>query len=188
MSDLEQIVEQIGLLGDSFEISRWELCRAIETAYSELPAYTKGLTESLARRLKKSSDSVYSMRDAWRLREDIEKYRGKSEDIGLSSSHWGVMYSLRERFDLENSVVFEWLELAASESMSVRDLSAEVSSQYREDEKKGIKRIIRKVERLTGRMYQDFEGAGVPEGIRKDAQVYMSVQADLFAKLADWLG
>lgn len=188
MSDLEQIVEKIGQLGDSVEISRWELCRAVEEAYSEFPAYQRGLTDGIAHRLKKSADSVYSMRDSWRLREEMERFRGVSEDLGLSSSHWGALYQLRERYDLDNQSVFDWLELASAESLSVRELSMEVSAHCREDERKGIKRILAKIGRLTQRLHEDSESLGLPEALRQTLLVYLSIQIDLFDKLMEWLG
>lgn len=189
MDEIKQIVEEIGTTYDCAENNRWEVCRLIEAAYSEFPSYTRGLTESLKIRLKKSSDSIYSMRDAWRMREEISKFRGVSDigDLGLSSSHFSSMYCLRERYNLLIETCFNWLVLAAQECLSVRALCAEVSIQNRESERKSILRAVGKIERLSKRIYQEAEYTQMPEKLRRLTRTFIGRQTYWMGAVREWL-
>jgi hypothetical protein len=186
--ELEEIVESIGKLSDSAEASRWQVCESIELAYSELPAYTRGLTEALSHRLRKSSDSIYDMRDSFRMFERLRQAGYISDTPRLSSSHYSTMFELSERFEIPSDEVWEWLILAEEESLSTRDLREEISAKYREDSRKVAIRLIAKIGRLTQRFYEDLEMLGAPEDIREAAATYKSIGADFFDKVNAWLG
>ncbi len=185
---LESMVEEIGLLSDNVESSRWCLCERIELAFSELPAYTKGLTEALSIRLRKSSDSIYDMRDSWRLFERLKKHGCITETPRLSSSHYSALYELAERYEIPTDEIWEWLVLAEEESMSTRALREEISTKFRESERKGILRAAHKIERLSRRIYEDSEALKMPEDLREATRTYLACQGDWLGVLMEWLG
>jgi hypothetical protein len=151
VNDLAQIVSEIGALADAAEASRWQLCRAVSDAYAECGPYERGLTPALCIRLRKSSDTIYDYRDAWRMREEL-----KDGDVSeLPYSHYSAMYDLRERYDLTLEQCHDWLEIAASGSLSVRDLRQSVDNAHRENEQKAWIRHLNRLGKLVTIVYQD---------------------------------
>ena len=185
--ELEDIVESIGKLSDSLEASRWDLCREIETAFSEFHSYSRGLVEGLSKRLRKSTDSIYDMRDAARLEDMLIKSGGVSEIPRLSSSHYSVMYGLQDRYEIPIAEVVEWLILAEKEHLHIRELREEVSTKYRDDNRKSLLRSVHKIERLSRRIWEDSESLGMPEDVRESLRTFMSVEGDCMDKIKGWL-
>ena len=157
---LATVIEIIGRANDLVEKDKWTVCHQIADAFAELPAYSRGLTAGLCHRLKKSSDMIYSMRDAAMLKDRI------ASEVELSPSHFAALSHLQDRFNLTDDDVRDWLELAAENGMSVRDMSTEISIKHTEDARKAFLRKIQKIERLAFSAYQESELLQIPDALR----------------------
>jgi hypothetical protein len=160
MDDLARIISEIGAANDSAEQSRWQVCKLIEAAYAECGAYERGLTAGLCSRLRKSSDSVYNMRNAEILRNVLNV-----SEI-LPPSHFWTLYRLRERYALTDDSCREWLALAESENLSVRDMSSEIEAAHVKSQRVAWMRHVKRLGKLAARVWTDAEAAGLPEAIR----------------------
>jgi hypothetical protein len=157
---LEYVIAEIGKLNDRADQDKWIVCEAIASAYAELHAYAPGLTAGLCQRLRRSSDAIYLMRDAYIERDRL---RVVSE---LPYSHFSTMYHLQDRYDLSDEEAREWIQLAEEGSWSIRDLRQEVEARCTQNLQKVYMLRAGKLHRQARMAYQDSEYAGVPDKLR----------------------
>jgi hypothetical protein len=172
-SELQTIVEEIGQLADTAETSRWKVAQAISEAYSELPAYSHGLTSGLCVRLKRSTDSIYAIRDAYDLKS---KLRYDSE---ITVSHFSTLAHLQKRYELDDDTCRSWLDWVQETDASVREMSSEISMSCEADQRQEWFRKIERLVKLMTTIYRDAAGLGMPE------EYYKSV-VDIGVAIDDW--
>ena len=180
MDKLNIIIEEIGRLSDTAEIRRWEVAGRIAEAYSELPAYHRGLTAGLCNRLRKSSDTIYGMRNAEELRSRLRV------DPVLSVSHFVTLHELVTRYDLSDESVRDWIEHAEECSLSVRELRQAVSDAHILDAKAHWKRKVARIGKLMTAIMLEAEGAGVSEKIYQSTKTVVLVVADWHKEVDGW--
>ena len=179
--ELSEVVEAIGKLGDRAEYSKWELSEAVATAYAEFHSYTRGLTAGLCARLRKSTDLIYSLRDAWELKSLLVK-----SDSPLSVSHFAVLSRLRDRYTLSDDDCREWLTWAEEVGASVREMSIEVSMAHDADPLKSFMRRVEKVGREVQRLWEDCESINLSEDLRALTKAALKVLREWIKKLLEW--
>ena len=177
---LQQIISEIGLLSDKAEASKWQLAQAVSEAYSELPAYSRGLTAGLCSRLRKSTDSIYGLRDAWNLKNLLHV------SDSLSVSHYATLSHLKDKFNLTEEDCITWLGWAQEIGASVRDMSMEISTAYEEDARKSFFKRIDKISKLVELAWTDCEVVQMPELLRALTKTSLQVLRDWIAQLLEW--
>ena len=185
MSDeaLSAIVEEIGVLADRAEASKWGLAEAVATAYAEFSAYHRGLTAGLCSRLRKSTDLIYSLRDAWELKNLLVNSDFASD---LSVSHFVTLSHLRDRYDLSDDSCREWLEWAQDNEISVRELSTEINARYEEDARKSFFKRIDKISKLVELVWTECETIGMPDTLRVLTKNALRVLREWIAAVVEW--
>jgi hypothetical protein len=183
MSDesLQAIVEEIGVLADRAEASKWGLAEAVATAYAEFEAYHRGLTSGLCIRLKRSTDMIYALRDAANLRESL-----RYESDLLTVSHFSTLSHLRDRYELSDDDCRSWLEWAQENCISVREMAIEVSLQRETDARKAFFKRIEKINKLVQLAWQDCESVGLPDNLRAATKIVLSALREWVEKLLAW--
>ena len=177
---LQPIIEQIGQLSDRAENDKWALAESIATAYAELGAYHAGLTAGLCERLRKSTDSIYNLRDSWELKSLLHV------SDSLSVSHYATLSHLKDKFNLTNEDCITWLDWAGETGASVRDMSMEISAAYEEDARKSFFKRIDKISKLVELVWTECETIGMPELLRALTKSSLQVLRDWVAKLEEW--
>jgi len=182
MSDeaLQQIISEIGLLSDKAEASKWQLAQAVSEAYSELPAYSRGLTAGLCSRLRKSTDSIYGLRDAWNLKNLLHV------SDSLSVSHYATLSHLKDKFNLTEEDCITWLGWAQEIGASVRDMSMEISTAHCADAKKSYLKLVNRVDKDIQRLWDDSETIGLPDNLRAACKAALGVLRDWITQLLAW--
>ena len=180
MDNLQAIVEEIGLLNDSAESSRWQVAQKIADAFAEFEPYERGLTAGLCQRLRKSSDTVYGMRNAENLRDRL------GVGTALSVSHFVTLHELVTRYELSDDDCRDWISRAIDDSLSVRDLRSEVALEHEQDLRAHWLRKVSRVAKLMDRILQDAESAGVPDELREIGKVAHSCVSDFADKVSGW--
>ena len=180
MDELNGIVEEIGRLNDSAESSKWQVAEHIAAAYSELPAYHRGLTAGLCVRLRKSSDTIYSMRNAEELR-----IRLKVQPV-LSVSHFVTLSEAQARYSLADNVLIDWLDHARDCNMSVRNLREALTAAHVEDNKSAWMRKVRRVHKLVNDLLQDAEMVALPESLYQALKILVAMVGDFIGQLDKW--
>ena len=182
MSDeaLQQIISEIGLLSDKAEASKWNLAKAVSEAYQELPAYSRGLTSGLCERLKRSTDSIYALRDAFDLKTSL---RYESE---IPVSHFATLSRLKDKFNLTDEDCITWLDWVQETGASVRDMSMEISTAYEEDARKSFFKRIDKISKLVELVWTECESIQMPELLRALTKTSLQVLREWVAKLEEW--
>lgn len=158
--DLTPIIESIGALADTAEADRWKLAEAIYDAFQELPLYSRGLTSGLCLRLKRSTDSIYALRDSFGLKSRL---RYESE---IPVSHFSTLAHLQGRYDMSDDDCREWLDWVQETNASVREMSIEISTRHTADQKKEFLRAVNRAVRLLTTLYQDSESVSLPQPYR----------------------
>ena len=183
MSDeaLQEIVEEIGQLADKAEASKWSLAEAVSTAYMEFKPYSRGLTAGLCSRLRKSTDSIYGLRDAWNLKNLLNV-----SDSALSVSHFATLSRLKDKFNLTEEDCITWLGWAQEIGASVRDMSMEISTAYEEDARKSFFKRIDKISKLVELVWTECESIQMPELLRALTKTSLQVLRDWIAQLLEW--
>ena len=180
MDDILPVIETIGQANDASEVSRWNVCKLISDAYSEFGMYERGLTEGLCSRLKKSTDSIYGMRDAENLRAML------GVEPTLSISHFTTLSRLRVKYHISDEELRDWIAFAEENDLPVRDLSEQVTHQHTEDLKELFLRRSSKVVKSVTRLYFDSEMCGVPEALRSELKkLHADIQAWII-RLGEW--
>jgi hypothetical protein len=177
---LQAIVEEIGKLSDSAEASRWELADAIAAAYSELPLYQRGLTSGLCQRMKRSSDTVYGLRDASELRTRLLYVSD------IPTSHFTTLAHLQDRFNLTNEDCISWLDWVKDTGASVREMSQEITTKYTEDGKKAFFKRLERVQKDVQRLWEEAETIHLPENLRALTKAALRVLKNWVEKLQEW--
>ena len=177
---LQEIVESIGVLADTAETSRWKVAQAISEAYSELPAYSHGLTSGLCLRLKRSTDSIYAIRDAYDLKS---KLRYDSE---ITVSHFSTLAHLQKRYELDDDTCRSWLDWVQETGASVRDMSSEISMSCESDQRQEWLKRAKRVSKMFFALFQDAEQVGLPENLYQILKTVNSVICDFEEKLDTW--
>jgi hypothetical protein len=180
MDNLQSIVEEIGLVNDSAEASKWQVAQKIADAFAEFPSYHPGLTQGLCHRLRKSSDTIYNMRNAENLRDSLKV------DPVLSVSHFVALHELKERYALTDDSIREWVSHALDCSMSCRELRQAVSEAHIMDAKSAWKRKVARVVKLMTTVMLEAEGAGVTEKIYQDTKTAVLVVQDWAVSVGEW--
>jgi hypothetical protein len=178
---LESIVEEIGLLADKAEASKWELAKAISEAYQEMPAYSRGLTSGLCSRLKRSTDSIYGLRDAF----DLKNLLDASYSL-LSVSHFTALAHLKDKYNLTEDDCIRWIDWAEQTDSSVRDMSIEVSTAHCADAKKAYLKLVNRVQKDVERLWADSETIGLPDSLRAACKAALGALRDWIAQLLEW--
>jgi hypothetical protein len=178
---LQTIVEAIGVLADTAETSRWKVAQAISEAYSELPAYHHGLTSGLCVRLRKSTDAIYNLRDAFELKNILHV-----SESSLSVSHYATLSHLRDKYDLTDDDCKEWLELAQENALSVREMSGEISTAYDADPRQAWLKLVKRTARSFYTLFQDAEQIGLPENLYQILKTLSAMICDWEEKLGNW--
>jgi len=180
MDNLQVIVEEIGRIADIAEFKRWDVADHIADAFHEFPAYERGLTSGLCQRLKRSSDSIYNMRNASNLRAHL-----KVSTI-LSVSHFVALSDLQKKYMLTDETLIDWISRAVDDSLSVRDLRSEVAIEHELDVRAHWKRKVSRVAKQMTVILQDAESAGVPNELWQIAKVAHSCVSDFADKVSGW--
>jgi hypothetical protein len=170
---LQPIIESIGAIADKAEASKWDLARAIAEAYAEFQPYSRGLTSGLCLRLKRSTDSLYALRDAFELKSRL---RYESE---IPVSHFSTLSRLQDHFDLTDEDCVNWLDWVRETGASVREMSCEVSTAHEADQRKEWFKKVGRLVKLMTTIYQDAGALGMPE------EYYKSV-VDIGVAIDDW--
>jgi hypothetical protein len=183
MSDeaLQQIISEIGLLADKAEASKWSLAEAVSTAYMEFKPYSRGLTAGLCSRLRKSTDSIYGLRDAWNLKNLLNV-----SDSALSVSHFATLSRLKDKFNLTEEDCITWLGWAQEIGASVRDMSMEISTAHCADAKKSYLKLVNRVDKDIQRLWDDSETIGLPDSLRAACKAALGALRDWIAQLLEW--
>jgi hypothetical protein len=180
MNDLHEIIEEVGLLNDSAEASKWQVAQKIADAFAEFKPYERGLTAGLCVRLRKSSDTVYGYRNAENLRERL------GSGTALSVSHFVALSDLQKKYTLTDETLIDWISRSVDDSLSVRDLRSEIPIEHEQDARAHWKRKVSRVVKLMGRIMQDAESVGVPEDLYQQTKTAASVIQDLAASVEGW--
>ena len=181
IDDLGRVVESIGQLSDRAEADRWEVCKAVSDAFQELPAYHHGLLSGLCIRLKKSSDTVYSYRNAEDLRARLKV------PPSLSVSHFVTLHGLISRYSISDDEAREWLAHVTENDMSCRDMSQEIQNAYIEDAKSSFVRRSRRAGKLITALWTDSESCGLPEGLREQLKKIHALTVEFVADVDSWV-
>jgi len=180
MDNLQAVVEEIGALNDLAETDKWQVAQKIADAFAEFKPYERGLTAGLCARLRKSSDTIYSYRNAENLRAQLQYIPG------LSVSHFVALSDLQKRYMLTDETLKEWIERAQEDNLSVRDLRSEVAIEHSQDLRAHWLRKVVRLVRLMDRVLQDAESAGVPNELWQTAKVAHACVGDFADKVSGW--
>jgi len=180
MDNLQAVVEEIGALNDLAETDKWQVAQKIADAFAEFKPYERGLTAGLCVRLRKSSDTIYSYRNAENLRARLQYIPG------LSVSHFVALSDLQKRYMLTDETLKDWIERAQEDNLSVRDLRSEVAIEHEQDLRAHWLRKVVRLVRLMDRVLQDAESAGVPETLYQQTKTAASVIQDLAVSVEKW--
>ena len=180
MDNLQAVVEEIGALNDLAETDKWQVAQKIADAFAEFKPYERGLTTGLCQRLRKSSDTIYSYRNAENLRAQLQYIPG------LSVSHFVALSDLQKRYMLTDETLKEWIERAQEDNLSVRDLRSEVAIEHSQDLRAHWLRKVVRLVRLMDRVLQDAESAGVPNELWQIAKVAHSCVSDFADRVSGW--
>ena len=180
MDNLQAVVEEIGALNDLAETDKWQVAQKIADAFAEFKPYERGLTAGLCARLRKSSDTIYSYRNAENLRAQLQYIPG------LSVSHFVALSDLQKRYRLTDETLKEWIERAQEDNLSVRDLRSEVATEHSQDLRAHWLRKVVRLVRLMDRVLQDAESAGVPNELWQTAKVAHACVGDFADKVSGW--
>ena len=164
MDILPEVVERVGKINDKADRNLWEVAEAVETAFAEFPAYEQGLALGLHRRLRKSVEQVYNLRNAAVLRARL-----KSKPV-LSVSHYSRMSRLANDLNLEDDIILDWLEAAEGEHLSVGVLAAHVHAAHDGDPEATFHRSLDKTFKRLEMIYDQYEYFKVPEDFRADTR------------------
>ena len=181
--ELKEIVEQIGLIADRAEVSRWELAQAIADAYTEMPAYSRGLTAGLCSRLAKSTDTIYGLRDGWLLRERILDV---TEVPALSVSHFSTLAHLSERYKLTDDEIRESISWAEENSISVRGLAIEISGKHTPDSRADYFRRVQRLRKLLEVLWIEAESQRMGEELRTQTRAVLTGLREWVAAMQEW--
>jgi hypothetical protein len=179
---LQEIVESIGVLADRAESDKWALAEAVATAYAEFPAYTRGLTAGLCSRLRKSTDLIYGLRDAFNLKSSLKV------ESDLSVSHFATLSHLRDKYNLTDEECKSWLEWSEENGISVRELSMEISEKYCADAKKAYMKRVERVHKEIEKLWQDSEVIGIPNELRALTKNALRTLIEWVTALLAWGG
>ena len=177
---LHEVIEAIGALADKTEASKWSLAEAVSTAYMEFKPYSRGLTAGLCARLKRSTDMIYALRDAFDLKSRL---RYASE---IPVSHFATLSRLKDKFNLTDEDCITWLDWVQETGASVRDMSMEISAAYEEDARKSFFKRIDKISKLVELVWTECESIQMPELLRALTKTSLQVLREWVAKLEEW--
>ena len=158
--DLAPVIEAIGQLWDADKKISWQIAEMVHDAYAEFEHHKQGLSAGLQARLGKTSTQIYSYRDAWQMRTDL------FNDYGLSVSHLARAFGLQKTYGLDIIGIEEYLQFAAADGWSVRQLAQEVAGNHEPNPDEAYQRKFARFVKLMRSVWNDPQFGNVNDMIR----------------------
>jgi len=174
--EISGIISEIAKINFSADGKKWRVCEMISDAYSEFPAYKRGLTVGLAIQLNKSPQHIHDMRVAWEVKSQLNLINNN-----LRFSFFAKIDNLNKRYALTKEEMIYFLTEASTEGWSVKTMSQEIERTFDEDPDAKIMRRFSRVAKELRLCWQEAEIVHMPDPIRKPLYTLLQL-------LEDWLG